>query len=154
MPFPPITLTERLLYAVKRLEVDTPAGIRLATGYCCQVPVNDERSLPAIVTTRQALAQATSVATRFHIAGPQGPTRESVELRMEGATLNIVQHPNPGVDLAALLHARAMLGWQAAHPGRQLFAQWLDQAGFFAEEQFPYRLPQPFSFMNIHSAIS
>lgn len=136
MPFPPITLTERLLHAVKRLEVDTPAGIRLATGYCCQVPVNDERSLPAIVTTRQALAQATSVATRFHIAGPQGPTRENVELRMEGATLNIVQHPNPGVDLAALLHARAMLGWQAAHPGRQLFAQWLDQAGFFAEERW------------------
>ena len=136
MPFPPITLTERLLHAVKRLEVTTPAGIRLATGYCCQVPVNDERSLPAIVTTRQALAQATAVSTRFHIAGPQGPTRESVTLRMEDTTLNIVQHPSPSVDLAALLHARAMIGWSAANPGRQLFAQWLDETGFFAEERW------------------
>lgn len=136
MPFPPITLTERLLHAVKRLEVTTPAGTRLATGYCCQVPVNAERSLPAIVTTRQALAQATAVSTRFHIAGQGGPSRESVELRMEGSTLNIVQHPNPAVDLAALLHARAMQGWSAAHPGRQLFTQWLDEASVFAEERW------------------
>lgn len=141
MPFPPITLTERLLHAVKRLEVTTPAGIRLATGYCCQVPVNEERSLPAIITTRQALAQATAVVTRFHIAGSNsqaggGPTRESVALRMEGATLNIVHHPNPAVDLAALLHARAMIGWSAANPGRQLFSQWLDEKGFFAEERW------------------
>ena len=72
MPFPPITITERLLHAVKRLEVTTQAGIRLATGYCCQVPVNAERSLPAIITTRNALAQASAVTSRFHLAGPEG----------------------------------------------------------------------------------
>lgn len=136
MPFPPITLTERLLHAVKRLEVTTPAGIRLATGYCCQVPVNDERSLPAIVTTRAALAQASAVSTRFHLAGPEGPQRENIVLRMEGATLNIVQHPSPQVDLAALLHARAMVAWSAANPGRHLFSQWLDESGFLAEERW------------------
>lgn len=136
MPFPPITLTERLLHAVKRLEVTTPAGIRLATGYCCQVPVNADRSLPAIVTTRAALAGATAVTTRFHIAGAQGPTRESVVLRLEGPTLNIVPHPNPGVDLAALLHARAMVAWGEANPGRQMFSQWLDDSAFFAEERW------------------
>ncbi len=136
MPFPPITLTERLLHAVKRLEVTTPAGIRLASGYCCQVPVNEERSLPAIITTRQALAQASAVATRFHLAAADGPMRESVTLRMAGPTLNIVHHPNPGVDLAALLHARAMIAWSGANPGRQLFSQWLDEASFFAEDRW------------------
>ena len=131
MPFPPITITERLLYAVKRLEVTTQAGIRLATGYCCQVAVNADRSLPAIITTRHALAQASAVSTRFHLAGPAGPLRESTVLRMAGETLNIVQHPRPGVDLAALLHARAIIGWQEANPGRQLFSQWLDESAFF-----------------------
>ena len=136
MPFPPITITERLLHAVKRLEVTTPAGIRLATGYCCQVPVNDERSLPAIITTRHALSQASAVTTRFHIASAGGPTRESVELRMAGTTLSIVNHPKQGVDLAALLHARAMIGWAEANPGRQLFSQWMDESAFFAEERW------------------
>lgn len=136
MPFPPITITERLLHAVKRLEVTTPAGIRLATGYCCQVPVNADRSLPAIITTRHALAQASAVSARFHLAGAAGPLRESTTLRMAGETLNIVQHPRPGVDLAALLHARAIVTWQEANPGRQLFSQWLDETAFFPEERW------------------
>ncbi len=136
MPFPPITITERLLHAVKRLEVTTPGGIRVASGYCCQVQVNEERRLPAIITTRHALAQASAVSTRFHLAGAKGPLRESVALHMEGATLNIVPHPRPAVDLAAVLHARAMIAWQEANPGRQLFSQWLDESAFFPEERW------------------
>lgn len=136
MPFPPITITERLLHAVKRLEVTTPAGIRLATGYCCQVPVNAERSLPAIITTRQALAQASAVSTRFHLGAKGGPLRESVTLSMAGPTLSIVLHPKKSVDLAALLHARALIGWQEANPGRQLFSQWLDESAFFPEDRW------------------
>jgi hypothetical protein len=55
---------------------------------------------------------------------------------MEGETLNIVLHPKPGVDLAALLHARAITTWQEANPGRQLFSQWLDEGAFFPEDRW------------------
>lgn len=136
MPFPPTTLTERLLHAVKRLEVETPAGTRIATAYGYQVQVAQNRQLPALITTRAALAQAQAITFHMHLAQGGEPLRETTALRMAGATLHIVPHPTATVDLAALLPARAITAWGQAHPGRSLYAMWLDDTVFFPEERW------------------
>lgn len=100
-----LSLSEKLAFATIRIECDTPSGISSGTGFYYQFCRNDESYIPAIVTNRHVVKDATTGRFHIHLANPGGPTFPLRHTRFEFPNFEAawIGHPDPSVDLCAAL---------------------------------------------------
>ena len=97
----PIGPTEQLMFATVRIETESGVG----TGFMFRFKVDDEKSIPVVVTCRHVVEGATRVRFKVHLArptDPKTPSGESQYVELDNFAQRWVPHPDPKIDLCAV----------------------------------------------------
>jgi hypothetical protein len=116
-----LSIAEQLAYCTVRLECDVPDGVSTGTGFFFNFAEQGDKAVPAIVTNRHVVKDAT--AGRFHLT-----VRTADGDPMVGSTVSVVldkfasrwiPHSSPDVDLCAM--PLGSLLQQAESKGKAVF---------------------------------
>lgn len=97
------SLVEQLLFSAVRIQVTKnriPTG-STGTGFRYHIPLSNDRNAVFLVSNKHVLEDAEEIAVDIHIMRPNGAifARETIWISCKG---NILLHPDPNVDLAAI----------------------------------------------------
>lgn len=133
-PFFPVSNAEGLLYAVKRLEVQTSAELSVGTGCLFSLPLEDGHKV-FLLTNKHVLDGARCIRILMHTADADGkPDGRYVFLELKPANAFINGHDDPDVDLSSIEITDAMVKWMAANPGQMLYYRALERENVWAED--------------------
>jgi hypothetical protein len=131
----PKTLVEEMMYAVKRIEALGGGKAWVGTGYAYNVPREADLVTPLIVTNRHVANGAEAIRILFHT---------TIDGRLDGGHTYIdvtssnglaVNHPNPSIDLAAIVVGTAMNEWKKPTPASGLHWIGISQTNFWPDDQ-------------------
>jgi hypothetical protein len=117
--FTPVSIAEKLMFTVKRVETDVSVG----TGYDCYVPTGEDGHVPVIVTNKHVMAGANRMRVKFHggvmdVNGIVQADGTSFFLELVPGNSVLVEHPD--VDLVGVTYGPALEKWSEENPGRQI----------------------------------
>lgn len=119
----PTALSEKLLFATLRLEVEAPGGGRTGTGFLFSHSIERDLILPLLVTNKHVVENGTMLKTQIHRADGNGQPilsqSELITIVNPGQTF--ISHPNPDVDLCAFCVGPILTQTRAG--GTDLFSQ-------------------------------
>ena len=96
---------EQLMKSVVRIEATAATGgVATGSGFAYRFAVQpDGLHIPAIITNKHVIEGAQSVSLPISIADKQGQPAGTYETSTYGIQNNVIHHPDPEVDLCAIL---------------------------------------------------
>lgn len=132
----PATITESLMYAVKRVEAwkgDKPFSY--GTGWMLTLPLDDKSGLEALITNKHVLEGSNLIKIAFHATTDGKMDGEIIYL--EVPTNVCVGHPSEEIDLAMVPVGAAYNSWASNNPGRGLFWIAIEEKYFISDADAP-----------------
>ena len=113
----PKTMLEELMFVVKRIEANGSGKDWVGTGYAYNVPKDGDTFIPVIITNRHVAVGAERIRILFHTTEQAKLDGGHVFLEIDHSNALALLHPDPAIDLAAIVIGPAMNAWTAASPG-------------------------------------
>jgi hypothetical protein len=116
----PKTLLETMMFVVKRIEASGEGKAWVGTGYAYNVPKEGDTVFPVIITNRHVVVGAERIRILFHTTRDGKLDGGHVFLEIDRTNGTAILHPDPKIDLAAIVIGAAMNVWTADSAGRDL----------------------------------
>lgn len=128
--FKPITIAEQLLFNTVRIQIVTRLGhSRVGTGFFFDFPINDHKSVSAVITNKHLIADAMQGKFELHEAenvnGKPQPAGKFFAVTLPHFPNYWIGHPGTNIDLCAM--PLQILTAEAQRQHKTIFAVRLDQ---------------------------
>lgn len=104
-PHTGLSTTEQLMLITVRLEVESPQGVMLGTGFVMTLNLNGSNIVDypfyVVVTNRHVVTGATKITMTLHLQA-SGQLSGSERFEIVDPKLWVVEHPDPDIDLAVI----------------------------------------------------
>lgn len=127
-----IQAVNQLINTTVRLECSSPAGISYGSGYFYGVFRPDGQVAVAIITNKHVVKGATRCDFRMKLIGNAGPSFEHEGAWIENLQAELIFHPDPNVDLVAILQTNVV-----RESNKKVSAGFLSASNFVPELEFP-----------------
>lgn len=102
------TIQEQLMYVTTRIEAKTGARVSIGTGFFYGVDVPSRGTIDVVITNRHVVAGFDNVEFQVLKTDADGTPNSSTRATITTPQSNILYHPNPDIDLAAIPMSGAM----------------------------------------------
>lgn len=138
----PTTLGERLLFITLRIQVELASGEqRTGTDFLFNFSVDEQNSVPAIITNKHVVAGAVKGEFQIHeaenIDDQLNPSGRFFTLNFEQFESRWIPHLDDEVDLCAMLFEP--IGVEAERQGKQVFPMALDDTLIWSDSALEER---------------
>jgi Trypsin-like peptidase domain len=132
----PTTLLEELMFVVKRIEARGGGKAWVGTGYAYDIPRGSDQITPLIITNRHVAEGAESIRILFHTTmnGQLDGGHTYIDVTHSNGVA--ILHPDPSIDLAAIVVGGAINEWSKSSPDSGLHWLGFSQTNFWPEDKF------------------
>lgn len=111
-----LTIAEQLIRTTVKIKIRSSGDrVGFGTGFYFAAPVDDHHIIPLLVSNRHILDNQDLIEIGLTVStiGENGQRNPPIEIRLPREYARVVSHPNPEVDLSALLISNILQEWES-----------------------------------------
>lgn len=114
----PITIAEQLMYCTARIvgQIPNSTNLKTGTGFFFNFPVGSGQQVPVLITNKHVIEGTTKLQFLVHTSVEKDAKRPSANAAIDSLPTDWIGHPNPKVDLCAVLVGPVMNSMQPLVP--------------------------------------
>ncbi|NWN60630.1 S1 family peptidase [Pseudomonas allii] len=132
-----LSIAEQMLHStVKLTSLKGGSAIGTGTGFFFEINKDSERNIPAIITNNHVINGSDMLMAICHLSDNQKPSGEYINCHIHLNESRIIRHPNPDIDLCAVLIGDVLNQTNAA--GNPIFFVSLNSSVIPSSDEWQY----------------
>jgi hypothetical protein len=101
----PRTIAEELMYSTARIvgALSNSTNSKTGTGFFFNFPTDQGQALPVLITNKHVIEGTTKLQFLVHTSSVEGAKQPNGNAAIDSSPVDWISHPNPKVDLCAVL---------------------------------------------------